>query len=430
MAESEIEKRYDNGETELNKFKYVPYMGDGHPGSPPLVTKRIPTGENPIPVETNERTRRVDDLTRISKLVQRQEGNKFASNNTQLNMAVDLSYTVQGTIKDKFKAVRDVNVGKAILDTAGTIGSTLAQVPVTGTGVHFVKGRLFGNKPAPFNKPTKTTALIGSPGSVVVKYGRDAYYEVPDDKTGQDIVNITSPYTGKSVRENVDDYIKFYFEVLRPGEEKNVFLHFRAFLDNFNDNFSGNWNSFNYIGRGETMYSYQSFNRQVNISFKTAVASKLELAPVYQKLTYLASTTAPSYSQKSKDKEYSSGGIMRGTIVRMSLGDYIYDTPGIINSVSYNWENNFPFEIKLGTKDTREVIDGDNSDYAVQELPHILSCNLTFTPLHTFTPQTGLYHYLTNPEDHNSRVFNTPDASYNGGTENIPDSVNRDFYKR
>lgn len=89
-----IIKKYNNGDTELNKFRYKPTMVQG---APPLVTKRIPTGENPIPVENNEFTRRADDLSRISQLFGRREGVKFTSNNFQLGTAVDLSYTVQGS---------------------------------------------------------------------------------------------------------------------------------------------------------------------------------------------------------------------------------------------------------------------------------------------------------------------------------------------
>lgn len=432
---SELEKKWLSGDTQLNKLKYSSFMSQGEL---PLVTKRIPTGENQTPVESNDRTRRVDDLTRISKILQRKEGIKFASNNTRLNLAVGLAYTNVGTIQDKLKAVQDISRGKALLDTVGTIATTLAQVPVTGTGIHFVKGQLFGTKPAPFNTPSKTTQLIGRPGSVIVKYGRpgDEYYQVPSNNAGQDIVNITSPYTGKVVgtkgdmKLDVDDYIKFYFEVLRPGEQSNVFLHFRAFLDSFTDNYNANWNPFNYIGRGETFYTYNSFTRQVDITFKTAVASKLELAPVYQKLVYLASTTAPSYSRESDTDKNQTGGIMRGTIVKLSLGDYLYDTPGIITNVTYNWETQFPFEIKLGTKDDRGNVEADNSDYGVQELPHMLQCNLSFIPLHTFTPQTGLYPYITSTVDEKSQFFRTPDQAYNGGVDNIPEGKNRDFYKR
>lgn len=397
-----IRKKYEEGATELNKLKFAPSMGAGHPGKPPLVTKSVPNeNTNSIP-SYSEVQRRADDLTRITKLFTRREGLQYLTNNTTLNTAVDQSYTIKGTVKDKLKALTDISLGAGVRDTLGTLASTLAQVPLAGTGTHFAKGVLFGSKSNPsFNRPSKATQLIGDPGSVRVKYGRDAYYAPMGSSTyAVDKVNYVGPYPGAEAK----DYIKFFFEILTPGETENVLLHFRAFLDSFDDSFNANWNSLNYIGRGEKFYTYQEFDRTINVSFKSAVATKFELRPLYKKLNYLASTTAPTYSDN---------GIQRGTIVRMNLGDYLANTPGILTSVSYGWEPRYPFEIAAGKTDPRAPKGSPrvNSDLEVQELPHVLNCSLTFTPIHTFTPQTGLYHYITNPEEGPSQFFPVPDTN-------------------
>lgn len=409
-----LEKKYENGDTELNKFKYKPFMTQGEP---PLVTKRIPTGQSPTPQSSNEITKRADDLSRIAQLFIRKEGLGYLTNNTNLNTAVDLSYTVQGTVKDKLKALQEISRGDALKDTLGTLASTLAQVPFTGTGTHFIKGKLFGVPDTSFNKPTRTTARRGDQGAVSVKYGREQYYESLANVA--DSVNSSSPYEGTSVREYAgsDDYIKFYFQVLRPGESADVFLHFRAYLDSFDDSYSGNWNSFNYVGRGESFHTYQGFSRTITVNFKSAAMTKLELAPMYQKLAYLASTTAPTYN-KTND-------IMRGTIVRMNIGDYLAETPGFISSVNYSWEPRYPFEIARGKKDPNAPEDTSiNTDLVTQEVPHILNCSVSFTPIHTFTPQTGLYHYITNPNNGEyDPFFFEPGEDYNGGAQlfdNLP----------
>ena len=57
-------------------------------------------------------------------------------------------------------------------------------------------------------------------------------------------------------------------------------------------------------------------------------------------------------------------------------------------------------------------------DKDVQALPTVLNANLQFTPIHSFTPQTGLQHYLTNPEGENT-FFDIPSDTYRGGLENI-----------
>jgi len=390
---------YNEGKTQLNKLKFKPTMGSGHPGNPPLVTRATPIepANSPNPDLKSEVGRRADDLVRISKLMRRPEGSKFLDNNTKLNTAVDLSYTVGKTFEDKLTALKDINVGQALKDTLGTLGSTLAQVPLTGTGTHFIKGKLFGRPDNSRNKISKAIDSFGNPGGINVKYPRDKYYEQKGGTLGADKVNLQDVTFDRSVKNK--DLIPFLFEVVRPGQQQNAFLHFRAYINDFQDSYSGNWNETQYIGRAEKFYTYGGFDRSISLNFKSAVASKQELKPVYKKLVYLASTTAPNYSTSD---------LMRGTYVRLTLGDYLADVPGIITSVSYSWNTSYPFEISLGKTDYRKNIQdgGVNTDLTqAQQLPHVLDCSLTFIPIHTFTPATGLKHFITNPEQSDSQFF-------------------------
>lgn len=406
-----IKKKYDEGQTDLNQLRYAPNRG-------PLVQKRIPTGQNPSAPASSEIQTRANDLTRIASLMTRKEGLGYLTNNTILNTSIEQSYTVQGTLKDKLKALGDVNRGEALRDTLGTLATTLAQVPVAGTGTHFIKGKLFGKPNTSFNNPSSTTKRIGDPGSVKVKYGRDNYFEQASEFfAGTDKVNNLGPYKADQPSDRGDDYIKFFFEIMQPGEKQNTYIHLRAFLDSFNDNFSSSWNSFNYVGRGEQFYTYQNFNRSIDVSFKTAIATKVELQPVYKKLVYLASTTAPTYSNT---------GLMRGTVVRLNIGDYLSDTPGFFTNVTYSWEPSYPFEIALGKKDGPKTR-GNTDNTLAQELPHVLNCSFTFTPIHTFTPQTGLHHYITNPADNDSQFFPVKEESdtSNTVTENQQENLDR-----
>lgn len=404
-----IIKNYREGATQLNKLKFAPAMAGK---LPPLVETRIPNESNSTPPRSGDIQTRADDLSRIAKIFTRREGLQFLTNNTTLNTAIAQSYTIQGTLLDKAKALLDVNRGKALLDTVGTLGSTLAQVPLTGTGTHFIKGKLFGRPNTSFNRLSKTTANTGDPGSVRVKYDRDIYNKKSPSGRGTDRVNALGPYIGNQVKEQADDYIKFFFEILKPGESESTYIHLRAFLDSFSDDYTGNWGSYNYIGRGEQFFTYQSFNRGISVSFKSAVATKVELKPVYQKLVYLASLTAPTYSEN---------GIMRGTFIRLNIGDYLSDTPGFITSVNYGWEPQYSFEIARGKKEESQgLLAGigtfGNTDKDIQELPHILNCSFTFTPIHTFTPQTGLNHYITNPQQGRDQFFPVQDTAESSNT--------------
>lgn len=180
---------------------------------------------------------------------------------------------------------------------------------------------------------------------------------------------------------SVRDLVKFRFEVLAPGKTPR-FLYFRALLENLDDSYTGRWSDTNYVGRGDAVRTYEGFNRDVSLSFKIVATTRDEMKPLYKKMAYLASTTAPTYGE--------GGSFMKGTLVRLTVGSYLYEVAGTINSVKYNWKENYPWEIAMQNPDS-------NIDDDMQELPQIMDCSINFTPIHDFVPQTGLYHYITSP---------------------------------
>jgi hypothetical protein len=224
-----------------------------------------------------------------------------------------------------------------------------------------------------------------------VGLGKKGYWKKPVDYTQTraeaiDRLNATdisfNQLNGVGVGGNsVRDLIKFRFEVLTPGQSPR-FLYFRALLTSFDDNYTGNWGSTNYIGRGDAVRIYEGFSREVSVGFKIVATTRDEMKPLYKKMVYLASTTAPSYGE--------GGNFMKGTLVRLTVGSYLYEVPGVINSVKYTWQENYPWEIAL--QNPESGIDDD-----MQELPHIMDCSVSFGVIHDFTPQTGLYHYITSP---------------------------------
>lgn len=178
------------------------------------------------------------------------------------------------------------------------------------------------------------------------------------------------------------DFAKFFFEVITP--EGSKFLHFRAFIDSIDDGYSANWQSHKYVGRAENFYTYAGFDRDINISFKIAAATRSEMKPLYKKMVYLASSTAPTYSET----------FMRGSIARVTVGSYFHKIPGVITSVKYSLVDGGQWELAM--RNPESGIDDD-----VQELPMILQCTVSFKPIHDFAPQTGLYHYTTSPVPQN-----------------------------
>ena len=185
------------------------------------------------------------------------------------------------------------------------------------------------------------------------------------------------------------DLAKFYFEIITPDGSK--FLHFRAFIDSIDDSYNADWQGFKYVGRADNFYTYGGFERDISISFKIAAATRAEMKPLYRKMVYLASSTAPTYGGQ---------GFMRGTLARMTVGSYFSQLPGVITSVKYSLIQDMPWEISMQSPEQ-----GGDSD--VQELPMGLQCNVSFKVIHDFAPQTGLYHYFTNPNPINAQDFLT-----------------------
>lgn len=411
-----IIKNYQEGKTELNKLKFKSTMGSGHPGNPPLIQKRVPTeSKDASPIRGTQIAARLDDVGRIGQLFARAEGLRFLSNNTALNLTIGQSYLSENLNLQERLKVLGSNLAFSAQDTIRTLGSTLASIPVAGTGAHFIKGAsglykysnqsfVSSRNPAfpspletkqtripefsteyqsydkitgiPSNDNTRTTISIGQPGMSKVRHDKEGnFYERESDSFAKDTVNSRGSFTDGSVQE---DYVKFVFEILPIDTENSTFLQFRSFIDSFDDSYTGNWNEVNYIGRGEPMYNYSGFRRSINVSFKSAIATRSELLPMYEKLNLLASTTAPSYSNSN---------LMRGTVVRMTIGDYIASTPGIITSVSYSWNTQYPWEIKEDDDKTKARV-----------LPHVLDCTLSFTPIHSFTPSTLSTKYVASKQ--------------------------------
>ena len=179
--------------------------------------------------------------------------------------------------------------------------------------------------------------------------------------------------------EEARDLISLNFRIITP--EQSYFLYFRAFLDQFSDSLNADWSSTKYIGRAEDFYTYNGFSRQVTIGFKIAAASRSEIKPLYRKMSTLASVVAPTYGG-------SESRFMRGTIAEVTVGDYLYKEPGIIDSVDFNWQTDYPWEINMrgpeGQEDTMPVV------------PHLLDCTVSFKPIHKFLPTAGIEPFILN----------------------------------
>ena len=215
----------------------------------------------------------------------------------------------------------------------------------------------------------------GSPGS---KFARTSY--VAGRGTALDKINALPLYKSKTAggegkdgkKRPVDDLCTFRIGVIdNDNPELKTYIHFRAFIDSMDDSYTADWNSQTFSGRAENLYNYQGFDRNVNLSWTVAAQSKQELIPMYQKLNYLASVCAP---------DYSSNGYMRGNLIELTVGGYLYNQVGIMKGIQYGVPTESPWEI--GINDTNAKLDN-----SVKELPFIIKVSgFNFIPIHNFVP--------------------------------------------
>ena len=146
-----------------------------------------------------------------------------------------------------------------------------------------------------------------------------------------------------------------------------------------NDSYSAEWGSQKFTGRAENLYNYQGFDRSVSLSWTVAAQSKQELIPMYQKLNYLASVCAP---------DYSSDGYMRGNLIELTVGGYLYKQVGIMKGINYGVPSESPWEIGINDSSIEGAgFDKNRSDSSVKEMPFIIDVSgFEFIPIHDFVP--------------------------------------------
>jgi hypothetical protein len=189
--------------------------------------------------------------------------------------------------------------------------------------------------------------------------------------------------TGVTASPVKNDLVKFRIAVYNPHDSKQrkTFIHFRAFLETFQDNYTSEWNPFKYMGRSEEFYKYQGFNRSVSLSWKLAAQSREELVIMYKKLNYLQSVMTGDYSPN---------GYMEGNIVNLTVGGYFWEQPGFFTALNVTFPEKTTYEIGIpdpvvgAERNTGQSIETRKD---VKEVPHILDVSATFTPIQNFVPR-------------------------------------------
>ena len=213
---------------------------------------------------------------------------------------------------------------------------------------------------------------------------RNLKYNFTDTNYIVDEINASGRFESEN-RNKFNDLVKLRIGIWNRISNKWEYIQFRAFIDNFSDSYSSEWDSMSFMGRGEKFQKYKGFNRDISLDFTVAALSSPELIPMYKKLNFLASTLAPNYG---------SNGYMSGTIISLTVGGYIYEVPGTLSSITLSPPQESPWEIGVSYKGKYDDKVGSyeqrNSswDHSVKELPMIIKVTgFKFTPIHNFVPQ-------------------------------------------
>ena len=109
------------------------------------------------------------------------------------------------------------------------------------------------------------------------------------------------------------DIIKFYFYDM----VNETYIPFSATVKGIQDSNTAEWETIEYLGRPDKLYSYKGFTREVSFNFVVNAHSIKELLPMWQRINYLISLTKPSnYTQMA------AGGFIIPPMVQLTLGDF------------------------------------------------------------------------------------------------------------
>jgi len=246
--------------------------------------------------------------------------------------------------------------------TKGVIQGTPENFLVMGDegkrvqGQKIVKGIGQQGKQESLTTVVDTTANLG-----IIKKNLDSTEASDYTSDATDKINI-HPY-GTDLPKEVSDFIKFKFKDI--VNEK--FIVFRAILSGISDAITPDWSGTQYIGRPDKVYVYKGAERKVSFTFEIFPKTKQEFPVLLEKLNYLIGLCYPSFTPDNR---------MIAPFIELTLGDMFKNTPGFLDSLSVDVDDNSPWEINEGL-----------------QFPHHITCQCSFTYIGKYMPSTPGKHY-------------------------------------
>lgn len=232
----------------------------------------------------------------------------------------------------------------------------------------------------------------------------DVFFDAQDFETGY-------VEDGSITAELGDDalYVPFFFQDLRAPSKR---IYFRAFLTNFSESLTPEFNAEKTFGRVDAIPLYKGTARTFSIGWKIAAMSPAGFSAMWKKVNNLAKMMYPTYKN---------GVMHRAPVFRVRIGDVMADGAGrgLAGFASSGLEldySNAPWETNKFTQET---------NIELGKGPMIIEARLGFTVIHEQNPG------LDEAYNFNSRNFRRlgtlPDIRTTNETERNPSpNVNND----
>ena len=194
-------------------------------------------------------------------------------------------------------------------------------------------------RPALMPKIGTGASGIRSVASVDLEGG--VYDELEDGE-----VRISDEYRQRFEQALNAEYVPFYFHDVRTNE----IISFHAFLHSLGDSYSASYDSTDAIGRVETIRSYKSTSRKIDLSFQVAALSPEDFDYMWLKINKLTTMMYPQFSsgRQAEDTNYRitvpfSQQIAAAPLIRLRVGDVVrsnYSRFNLARLFGYGYSDN------------------------------------------------------------------------------------------
>ena len=191
------------------------------------------------------------------------------------------------------------------------------------------------------------------------------------------------------------DFIPLIFQSVDSGKA----VSFRATVGGMNESFSPAWDSTRFMGSAFESYTYTNTSRSFSFNFKVYSMSVTEHKMAWERLNFLTGLVYP--------QRFTTTNAIVPPLIYFTLGSLYKRKAAFIESLSYGYDDSFPWQINpLGNKTQksikydsngqplRDMVDVDVTDYV---LPMVVDASITIKLIQTRSEVDSSKYYSFTP---------------------------------